>query len=168
MPHRAAPAQGGGGTGGGRIGGASQPPRPPALSQPAAAPGRTAPPTAHRSARRLTPRAADPKAACRLAPIPVTPSAFSVRGSQTQIKYYAENNTVGLALVGIAGPTLTSLYPTFYGMYSIQMQINELVGINSAFYVSSSAGGPACRGRPAAAAAGPAQRGCGCGCGCGC
>jgi hypothetical protein len=80
---------------------------------------------------------ADPKSSCRLAPIAVTPSSFNVRGSATQVKYFAENNTVGLSLLGIAGPTLTSLYPTFYGMYSMSLWVNTKNGVNTAFYVSA-------------------------------
>jgi hypothetical protein len=67
----------------------------------------------------------------------VTPSSFNVRGSAAQVKYFAENNTVGLSLLGIAGPTLTSLYPTFYGMYSMSLWVNTKNGVNTAFYVSA-------------------------------
>lgn len=69
----------------------------------------------------------------------MTPSSFNVRGSASQVKYFAENNTVALALMGIAGPTLTSLYPTFYGMYSMSLWVNTKNGVNTAFYVSDTA-----------------------------
>jgi hypothetical protein len=66
----------------------------------------------------------------------VTPNSFNVRGSASQIKYFPDNNTVALGLLGIAGPTLTSLYPTFYGMYSMSLWVNTKIGVNTAFYVS--------------------------------
>jgi hypothetical protein len=81
--------------------------------------------------------AADPKLSCRLAPIAVTPGSFNLRGSQTLINWFPENNTVGLALLGIANPTLISLYPTFYGMTSASLWVQTKVGANTAFYVSS-------------------------------
>jgi hypothetical protein len=88
---------------------------------------------------------ADPKVSCRLAPIAVTPSSFNVRGPQSLIKWYPENNTVSLALLGIANPTLITMYPNIYGMTSASLWVNTKVGINTAFYVSATCGSGRCQ-----------------------
>jgi hypothetical protein len=81
--------------------------------------------------------AADPTSSCRLASIAMTPTSFNIRGSSSLIKWFPANNTVGLALQGIANPTLITLYPNTYGMISASLWVNTKVGINTAFYVSN-------------------------------
>lgn len=80
--------------------------------------------------------AADTQTSCRLAPVPVTRDAFNARGSSSLIDWQPANNTVGVALSGIAGGTITSLYKTHYGMYSAYIKANTKLGVVTAFYVS--------------------------------
>jgi hypothetical protein len=88
--------------------------------------------------------AADTKASCRVAPVPVTRDAFNARGASSLLDWQPANKTVGVSLSGIAGGTVTSLYKTHYGMYSAYIKANTNPGVVTAFYVSYQTRAHAC------------------------